>query len=125
MKRDSEDEQWKETKRLIAERDKGKCRLIQILNPKDFMILKKNAGKYLFINDPAHIFPVSTAPKLMYNSLNVVTLNRYSHSNLDSCRSPISGEPISKEERNSWWKKIVGSANYTNLERLERNDFND
>ena len=45
---------------------------------------------------------------MCYNDKNVVLLNRYSHHNLDECCHPITGLPITKEEVDEWWKKILG-----------------
>ena len=67
--------------------------------------------------DPAHVFGVGPYPHMCYNQKNVVLLNRYSHECLDSCRDPIRGTPISREERDEWWKKIVGEELYECLEK--------
>lgn len=107
MKRDSSDLEWKRVKKEIKERDKGQCRLSRILSLKDFLVLQKNAGPYIKTTDAAHIISVASNPKIMYESCNVVMLNRYSHTNLDSGRSPIDGHPITREEVEEWWVKIL------------------
>jgi hypothetical protein len=120
MRRDSSDEKWSEVKKQIFLRDKERCRLIKICSPKEFLILKKNAGNRLFVLDPAHVIAASQAPNLLYESENIICLNRFSHSCLDNCCNPLSGEPISKIERNLWWKRIIGETKFTNLEEMQR-----
>lgn len=67
--------------------------------------------------DAAHIYPVSQYPGIMYNDANIVTLNRYSHDNLDNLRHPITGDPITYEERQEWWEKIAGPDQWASLEK--------
>lgn len=128
MKRDSSDLEWKRVKKEIKERDKGQCRLSKILPLRDFLILQKNAGPFIKTTDAAHIISVSSNPKIMYESCNVVTLNRYSHTNLDSGRDPIDGHPITKEEVEEWWVKILKGNKkqyniFANLLRQEKLSF--
>jgi hypothetical protein len=61
---------------------------------------------------------------MTYLPENVVLLNRYSHDALDNCQHPITGVHISKEERDGWWKKIVGITTYTKLEEISREKNN-
>ena len=79
----------------------------KILPFKDFLILQKNAGPYMKTTDAAHIISVASNPKIMYESCNVVTLNRYSHTNLDSGKDPVDGHAITREEVEEWWVKIL------------------
>ena len=71
------------------------------------LVLKKNAGPLITPLDPAHYIAVSENPNIMYMPENIVMLNRYSHTNLDSCRNPITGEPITKAEALRWWDRIL------------------
>jgi hypothetical protein len=108
MRRDSNDKEWKDVKQRVFKRDRNHCRLFNILTFKETLIFQKiNNNKPLNL-DPAHILEVSLYPQYVYEDCNIVTLNRTSHEFLDSCRDPITGQPITKEERNAWWKKILG-----------------
>jgi hypothetical protein len=121
MRRDSKDEKWKEVKRLVNERD-SHCRLLDVITAKEYITLQKKARRLLSHCDPAHILPVSVYPHLCYVVENVILLNRYSHDMLDSCRSPITGEPITKEERDGWWKRIIGEDVYLKLLNNNRSE---
>ena len=115
-RRTSADEQWKEVKDIVRKRDRNTCRLIRIVSIKEMMILKKNSPSHMLkILDPAHILPVGSHPDYCYLTNNVVLLNHYSHSNLDNMKSPLDGKPISREERDSWWKRIAGDNQYREL----------
>lgn len=108
MRRDSNDKQWQETKRLVSERDKGICRLLRILTITEAIKLKKSAGStYLSKIDPAHYRAVSERPDLCYDPNNIVCLNRYSHSNLDDGKDPLDGHSITPEEVEGWWQRIL------------------
>jgi len=109
-----DDEDWSSLRRRIQVRD-SHCRLVDVLSAREFFILKKHAGQLLGRCDPAHVIARSRAPHMKMNENNIVWLNRYSHDMLDNCKNPLSGEPISKEERDVWWKRIVGEAHYTKL----------
>jgi hypothetical protein len=109
-RRDSNDPQWAEAKRKVRERDKGQDRILSILTYKEFLILKENApSNALQTLDPAHVFSVGAHSTEVYNVDNIVTLNRFSHTSLDDMKSPISGEGITREERDLWWERIAGS----------------
>jgi hypothetical protein len=44
---------------------------------------------------------------LCYDANNIVLLNRWSHSNLDNMKNPISGHSINKEQHRLWWERIL------------------
>lgn len=116
-RRDSTDTRWKALKEKITKRDKCTCRLMKILTAQEYLLLRKKApSKLLERLDHAHVWAVGAHPHMCYNEKNVVLLNRYSHENLDNCRHPITSEPITREERDDWWKKIVGAGVYEELE---------
>ena len=51
----------------------------------------------------------------MYDENNICLLNRYSHSNLDSSRDPITGEYIDSSQVKAWWIRILkGNINQYN-----------
>ena len=107
MRRDSSDSEWKKVKALVSERDNGICRLMRVLTIPEAIKLKRNAGRYLSITDPAHYRPVSERPDLCYEPNNIVCLNRYSHSNLDDFKDPLDGHSITSEEVEDWWLRIL------------------
>jgi len=120
-KRGSDDLQWQELKKIVTERD-VQCKLIAILTAKEFLILQKNGGKYINRCDPAHVFGVGPFPKLCYDVDNVYLINHYSHSRLDNMCSPIDGSPMTKEEKRTWWIKIIGREKYISLLNKLRSD---
>lgn len=106
-RRDSNDAEWKKTKRIVSKRDKGVCRLMMVVSAGEGLLLKRNSQGMLSVLDPAHYLPVSIRPDLCYDPDNIVLLNRYSHNMLDYSRSPITGEFIDSSETKAWWKKIL------------------
>ncbi len=108
MRRDSSDRQWQEVKEKVRSRDKNQDRILRVLTVKEAFLLKKKAPRSMLEKlDAAHIWPVSLYPELMYSVHNIVTLNRYSHENLDNMRCPITGDTITYEERQAWWQRIA------------------
>ena len=128
MRRDSKDPEWKRVKKEVKDRDNGQCRLSKILPLRDLLILQKNAGQFMKTIDSAHIISVASNPKIMYESCNIVLLNRYSHTNLDSGKDPIDGHDITREEVEAWWVKILKGNKkqyniFTNLLQREKIPF--
>lgn len=115
-RRDHNDAEWKETRQKVFQRDQHHCRLLRVCTAQEALMLIKFAGNRMGILDPAHIFAVSIAPHMCYDIDNIVTLNRYSHSLLEECKHPIYGTPITKEDEENWWKRIIGEKLYTKLE---------
>jgi len=103
------DKLWVELKQRVYARDNYQCRLCSVLSPTELKQLCKNAKKFFYIIDPAHILRKSMYPKLKYEINNIVSLNRYSHSQLDVFNNPITGEYIGPKESWVFWKKILGS----------------
>jgi len=113
------DYKWEEMKEIVFSRDKSKCQLISFLeefNQFDTAReLRESAGNLVRTIDPAHIYPRSTCPELKYDPDNVVCLNRFSHSMLDTFRDPVDGRQVLNiEERLLYFQLIVGE------ERMER-----
>lgn len=106
IKRTSKDAEWQAVKEKVYKRD-TKCRLSMVLTPQEYMVLKKHAGNMLEQLDPAHYHSVSSRPDLCYKSYNIVALNHYSHSNLDSFKHPLDGSEITSEEVDWWWERIL------------------
>jgi len=106
--------EWEDLRQKVRERD-GHCRLITVLSAREFLILQKNARAELTHCDPAHVFGKGAFPHMKYLVDNVILLNRYSHTMMDSCCDPINGKMISRETRNLWWERMIGKEAYTNL----------
>lgn len=121
-RRDSNDAEWRKVKEVVRKRDSNTCRLMMVITAKQGLHLKKNGSGQLETLDPAHIFPVSTHPSLCYEKDNIVLLNRYSHSMLDSGRDPITGNPIPYEARMRWWELIAGPMQWDHLQELITGD---
>ena len=117
-RRSADDQQWKNVKKLVARRDGEKCRLLRVISALDAGILCRNARQQLQTVDPAHIFPVSKNIRLTYEPANIVSLNRYSHEMLDTCRHPITGANITVEQVYEWWERIAGPAQWAALQAL-------
>lgn len=123
MRRDKNDLKWKEVKLKVTKRDKNKCRFIKTCSIKESMKLEIVAPKPLVTRlDHAHVFPVSLYPHMCYEERNIVLLNRYVHHNLDDCKHPITGESISRDERNTYWERIVGKETYAFLKKMAVGD---
>ena len=111
-RRDSSDERWQEVKKEVRSRDKTD-RLLKVVTAKEYLKLKKIAAPALLQRlDAAHVFSVSSHPQMCYDADNIILLNRFSHENLDSCKDPITGERISPQERDDWWRRLIGSEQY-------------
>ena len=120
-KRDKDDKEWQNVKKFVFERDKNKCRFMSIIPAKDASKIRKIApSTMLRVLDPAHVIAVGVCSHLVYEPRNIVTLCRWVHECLDNCKSPITGNMISKEERDSYWIKIVGSVTYGTLQELKK-----
>lgn len=117
-RRSVDDEKWAATREAVFKRDNGKCRLLRVISARDAILLKRNAGQQLQKVDPAHIYPVSKNIPITYELANIVSLNRYSHEMLDSCRHPITGASISKEDVYEWWEQIAGAKQWDALMKI-------
>jgi len=117
-KRYTIDEDWESLKLQL---DMENCQLIKRLKEekmdKALKELKFNASWLINTIDPAHIFPRSGYPYLKYEVINVVPLNRFSHSCIDTMRDPINGKHINKEEQQLFWLFIAGKTCYNELEK--------
>lgn len=125
-RRSYEDEKWAATREAVYKRDGMHCRLLRVLSAKDAILLKRNAGQQLQKLDPAHIYPVSKNIQLTYELSNIVCLNRYSHEMLDTCRHPVTGASISREDVYEWWEQIAGKKQWEALMKVaEPEDTNE
>jgi hypothetical protein len=119
-KKEQTDLRWEETKRQVELLYGGwHCVLLSKIQGEQRIQLVQQAGPFLHIVDPAHVFPVGAYPHMRYVALNVVPLNRYSHSMLDSHRHPITGKPLkTAEDHRLWWIHIVGIDTFEYLEKI-------
>ncbi|MGL5913596.1 MAG: hypothetical protein ACRCZB_05470 [Bacteroidales bacterium] len=102
----------------IRLRDSNKCRLLSVITFTELIAWKKNNGGLGSTIDSAHVLPKSAYPHLRFNEDNLVCLNRYSHSMLDTQHCPLTGALITIEEHENWWKRIVGEQEYLALKKL-------
>lgn len=109
------DERWENIKAGLGKSCRLVSRLYELNMNSALIELNNNAGWLMKTIDGAHYKSRSRYPLLMYYPDNVVPLNRYSHSMLDQYKDPISGEPITKEEHEEWWKLILGEEAYSRL----------
>ena len=115
-----EDIRWNELKKSLPRC----CQLMSRLAEEGLgvyrqIIVEESHGLYKTI-DMAHVFPRGGYPHMKYLSENVVSLNRFSHNNLDSLRDPITGDPITESIREQWWRFIIGSETYDMLLKISR-----
>jgi hypothetical protein len=92
---------------FVRERDGG-CRLLKLLSAEERIEWQRNQNGLGGILDAAHVFGKGAFPWMRFDDKNVVTLNRFSHNCLDNGKSPINGKAITPEQKETWWKKIVG-----------------
>jgi hypothetical protein len=104
----------------ILERDQG-CRLLSVLTFSERTIWNDHQNGMGGILDGAHVFGKNAYPWMRYESKNIITINRFSHSCLDLNKSPVNGHPISLDEKIKWWQRIIGKKDWDYLEELSRN----
>lgn len=120
-RRTSKDEKWVALKERVRKRDKG-CRLLKILTAKEALQIQRYApSKLLATVDVAHVMGCGTYPHMTYNDKDCILLNRYSHENLDNFKHPITGERITDEEAEMWWRRLVGDTIYDYLKEESLN----
>jgi hypothetical protein len=104
---------------FVRERDGG-CRLLQVLSKEEIAEWEENQNGLGHILDAAHVFGKGAFPWMRFDKKNIVTLNRFSHTCLDTGASPLNGKTITDSQRKSWWQRIVGK-DYEYLEIQSRN----
>jgi hypothetical protein len=106
---DKSEEQSKDSilSAFVRERDGG-CRLLKVLSGEERAEWESNHNGLGWMLDAAHIFGKAAFPWMRLDPKNVVVLNRFSHSCLDNCKSPIDGKAITDDRRKEWWKRIAG-----------------
>ena len=113
-KQKSKDARWSEVKTKLFERDSG-CRVWQCLTQNERALVLASFYDQIMmfkdIDDAAHIKPRSTHPELYYDLDNLLRINRYFHTLLDTYRNPISQAHMSKEEHDMWFRRIKNNGN--------------
>lgn len=112
------DERWDSLKAQLPKGCQFKARLVELGEKELVESLEFHAHGLDATIDMAHVFPRGGYPWMKYERKNVVSLNRWSHSNLDTMRDPIVGDPISKEEVEGWWRVIIGDDLYDELGKM-------
>ena len=109
------DDKWIAVLEQVRKRDGYRCRLLDKVTEEEKSEIKRKSYGFHKLLDCAHVFGRGAYPHMKYNVDNVVLLNRYSHSCLDQGRDPITGEQISPERLENWWRFIVGDTYYDEL----------
>lgn len=109
MRRDKNDEQWQATKSRCYELDNGQCLLCQCMTLKELEIFRSNLSGFSTSKiDPAHHYPVSLRPDLMYDAdTNVFCLCRAHHEALDHGRDPVTGDYCTPDVTEKYWQRII------------------
>jgi hypothetical protein len=100
------DKKWNQLCKIVEKRDSS-CRLLRCLTPGETKIIGLKCQCRL---DKCHVLARSISPENIYNPKNVYRINSFSHHNLDKCQSPLTGDPIKREERDWWWWRIINKS---------------
>lgn len=114
------DEEWDRMKASLPNRCEFMDRLIATGNGEYIELIESLSNGLCKTIDMAHIFSRGGYPHMKYDIDNVVSINRYSHNNLDSMRDPISGDSIDKSVVEGWWRFIVGDERFDRLLKESR-----
>jgi hypothetical protein len=114
-----EDPLWIEVSTTVHKRDKEQCRFLSKLkvdNPELYVYFIENNLSSLYTKlDLAHIIPRSDSKALYYEPENLILLNRVSHSLIDMYHDPVTGKPITKQQREDYFRYIIGNELYEDL----------
>ena len=125
MRRDKNDEKWQECKRIVYNLDQSRCLLCKCLSVKEAMIFRNSNPEWSTTTiDPAHHYPVSLRPDLMYDPNNVFCLCRAHHERIDHTRDPITGDFCDSKRTEYWWSRIIQERN-KNTNKVELPTFYD
>lgn len=104
-------------KNLARELDpKGEIQF-KFLTVEEKNYIHKNSWGVFGTLDPAHIFPTSKYPHLGTDQENIIMLNRFCHTLIDSYKSIFDDKhsQLTEEEHTNLWIKIIGNTRYNNL----------
>jgi hypothetical protein len=106
MSQRQSDLKWKKLCESVDRRDTSD-RLSRCLTAGEMKLLGLKSKCRL---DRCHALARSISPENIYNIRNVYRINSYSHNNLDNCQNPLTGDPISRNERDYWWWRIINKS---------------
>ncbi len=114
------DEKWEEVKKKVWERDNNTCQCTRAMSIIECNKLKTGDSNTPSIKDVCHVVPRSLCKKLYYDMDNLVLMCRLFHDRLDSYKHPVTGESISREERDCWWVRIIGRERWSKIQEVFR-----
>lgn len=117
------DDQWVAVQKIVRDRDQS-CRFVACLTLEEAHLAKQNDVWAPSVLDCAHVFGRGSYPFLKYDVDNVVLMSRRFHSAMDTYRDPVTGKPMSDDQRDAWWRRIIGNERFDKLETKirDRND---
>jgi len=124
--KDNVDENWEAVRQRVVDRDKGKCRLCECLSLEEWSVAQEVLkNSYPNNLDCAHVLGKGAHPKLKYVDRNVVSLYRVFHNRLDECKHPLTGKPMDRTVIDFWWKRIIGKAEFEELQEMNNLEVED
>jgi hypothetical protein len=105
------DYKWIEVCELVKLRDNNQCRLYSILTKEERFYLLREQKENVHFNKTlgcAHVIPRRMSKNLYYDARNLYLLGWCFHFRLDNLQDPLTGKPISMEEHDKWWIRIIG-----------------
>ena len=103
------DPKWEKVRKIVLQRDQGKCRLWEILTDQErSYVMTHFAPSLLMLRDIdcAHEQGRNAAPEHKYNPDMIFSLCRYFHTLMDTYKDPVTREPMSALCRQQWWDRI-------------------
>lgn len=119
-RRSSNDPEWQKCKEIVRSRDKGRCQFYKCLSAVEAYSIKAGTQHEI---DPAHIFPASHEPELIYNPDNVISLERWVHRRMDDYKNPLNGDNIDLNEHYYWWYRIFMRKYFAYDESIDYKDI--
>lgn len=116
-RRGSDDLEWQKAKKKVRELDNNSCCICKCLTYAEAIQMQDSChgnGNFETI-DPAHHYPVSIRPDLVYNTDEIYCLCRFHHDRIDNYRDPVTNEIIGKEKHEEWWDRIKATRNPSDL----------
>ncbi len=110
------DEKWIEVREAVFLRDSNYCQLWRVLSIEEKKLFNMTIDPTVV--DPAHVFGKGAFPHLKYDMDNVYSLHRAFHGRLDTQKHPLTGQAITKEEKQVWWERIVSPSEYERLRKM-------
>lgn len=100
---------WQAVRKQLFERDKA-CRVWMCLSQTEKALILSvyldQISMFKNMDDAAHIKARSTHPELYYDLDNLLRINRYFHTLLDTHRDPVTQISITAEQREDWFTRI-------------------